>query len=82
MFASSLKEKPVPVDQALTSIHIPFEKDFKLILNVLEDQEVFLDKCSRKHHSFDFQTMLIQQVPYTALVKWIRVTTMALVNSL
>ena len=59
-----------------------FEKDFKLILNVLEDQEVFLDKCSRKHHSFDFQTMLIQQVPYTALVKRIRATTMALVNSL
>ena len=59
-----------------------FEKDFKLILNVLEDQEVFTENSSRQHHSFNFKNKLVQQVPYTTLVKWIRTTTMSLVNSL
>ena len=59
-----------------------FEKDFKLILNVLEDQKVFVEMSSRKHNSFNFESHLIQQLKYTSLVKWIRITTMSLVNSL
>ena len=59
-----------------------FEKDLRLILNVLEDQEVFIEKSPRKHPSFNLINKLVQQIPHTELVKWIKKTTMSLVNSL
>ena len=59
-----------------------FEKDLRLILNVLEDQEVFIEKSPRKHPSFNMTNKLVQQIPHTELVKWIKKTTMSLVNSL
>jgi len=52
-----------------------FEEDYKLILNVLEEQEIFVPKTSRQHTTFKFQNSLLQQLHYLDLIKWIKHTT-------
>lgn len=48
-----------------------FQKDHKLILSVLQEQQVFISKKGRQHASFKFTSGLLQQLNYSGLVKWI-----------
>ena len=70
-------------EQKLDSVrHSPpsFEKDFNLILSVLQEQEVFIAKTSRHHNSFKKLTPLFDQLKYDDLLKWIKHTTNALLD--
>ena len=52
-----------------------FQKDLKMILSVLQEQQVFNSKKGRQHISFKFTSGLLQQLNYPELVKWIQRTT-------
>ena len=52
-----------------------FESDFKMILNVLQQQEVFVYKESREYTTFKFHKSLFQQMCFTDMAKWIKQTT-------
>ena len=52
-----------------------FQKDLKMILSVLQEQQVFNLKKGRQHISFKFTSGLLQQPNYPELVKWIQRTT-------
>ena len=51
-----------------------FQKDHKMILSILEEQQVFFTKKGRQHASFKFTSGLLQQPNYPQLVKWIQHT--------
>ena len=57
-----------------------FEKDFKLTLSVLQEQEVFISKTSRHHNSFKKLKPLFDQLKYDKILKWIKHTTNALLD--
>ena len=58
-----------------------FERDFKLILSVLQEQGVFTVKTTRRQHStFKNQKQLFDKVCYAELLKWIKRTTDTLVK--
>ena len=57
-----------------------FDRDYKLILSVLQEEEVFVSKRRRQHTSFKFQNSLLQQPRYTDIVKWIKSTTDTIIN--
>ena len=50
-----------------------FEKDYQLILNILEEQKVFVSNTTgRQHSTFKKQKWLLEQLCYTDLIKWIK----------
>ena len=51
-----------------------FETDSKMILNILQQQEVFVQKESRQYTTFKFYKSLFQQMCFTDMVKWIKQT--------
>lgn len=71
-------------EQKLDSVHHSpppsFEKNFKLILSVLQEQEVFIAKKSRHHNGFKKLRPLFDQLKYDDLLKWIKHTTNALLD--
>ena len=52
-----------------------FEADFNLILQTLQDEDVFSIKQNRKHASFNFKCSLFENQNLVAIVKWIKQTT-------
>ena len=46
-----------------------FEKDYKLILSVLHEQEVFISKILSRHHSFKKLKPLFDQLKYDETLK-------------
>ena len=52
-----------------------FETDYKIILNVLQQQEVFVQKESRQYTTFKFHKSLLQQMSFSNMAKWIKQTT-------
>ena len=70
-------------EQKLDSVrhsYSSFEKDFKLILSVLQEQKVFISKTSRHHSSFKKLKPLFDQLKYEEILKWIKHTTNALLD--
>jgi len=58
-----------------------FEKDYKLILNTLEEQKVFVSNTTgRQQNTFKKQQRLLEQPRYADLIKWIKCTTETLVK--
>jgi len=55
-----------------------FEKDFKLILNTLEEKEVFVMKTGRQHNTFKTLPRLLEKPNYDNLIAWIKRTTKTL----
>ena len=55
-----------------------FDTDCKIILNVLQQQEVFVQKDSRQYSTFKFHKSLFQQMSFTNMAKWIKQTTKTL----
>lgn len=52
-----------------------FNADFKIVLNTLVEQEVFLVKSNRrKHDSFKFTSGLIEETKRIPLLQWIKTT--------
>ena len=49
-----------------------------MILNVLQQQEVFVQKESRQYTTFKFYKSLFQQMRFTDMTKWIKQTTKTL----
>ena len=46
-----------------------FGKDFCTILNLLEEENVFVPTCKRKHNSFDFKKGLMQRASKSTIIK-------------
>ena len=57
-----------------------FEKDLKLILSVLQDQDVFRPKESRNHETFKNLKLIFDTLKYKDLLKWIKSTTKSLTD--
>ena len=55
-------------------------KGFKLTLRVLHEQEVFISKTLRHHHSFKKLKPLFDQLKYDEILKCIKHTTNALLG--
>ena len=73
MYAMYFQQKAVSRNWILSTILITsFEKDFKLILSVLQEQEVFISKASRHHNSFKKLKPLFDQLKYDKILKWIK----------
>ena len=56
-----------------------FDKDFKLILNTLEEYDVFTNRPGRQHHTFKMLERLLEKPRYD-LIKWIKRTTETLLD--
>ena len=46
-----------------------FGKDFCTILNLLEEENVFVPTCKRKHNSFDFNKGLMQKANKSTIIE-------------
>ena len=58
-----------------------FVKDYQLILNVLDEQKVFVPNTTgRQHNTFKNQKRLLEQPCFEDLIKWIKHTTETLVE--
>ena len=55
-----------------------FERDYKLVLSVLNEKEVFSYKPKRQHGTFKNRKSLFQQMDYKGLLQWIKRTTVTL----
>ena len=55
-----------------------FERDYKLVLSVLHEKEVFSYKTKRQHGTFKNRKSLFQQIDYKGLLQWIKRTTVTL----
>jgi len=56
-----------------------FDKDFKLILNMLE-HKVLIHKSGRQHNTFKMLERLLEKPRYDDLIKWIKRTTETLLD--
>ena len=57
-----------------------FDKDFKLILNTLEEYDVFTNRPGRQHNIFKMLERLLEKPRYDDLIKWIKHTTETLLD--
>ena len=55
-------------------------KGFKLTLSVLQEQEIFISKTSRHHHSYKKLKPLFDQLNYDEMLKWIKPMTNAILG--
>ena len=55
-----------------------FERHYKLVLNAIEEKQVFVNKKKRQHETFKTHKDIFQHINYKGLLQWIKRITLTL----